>query len=66
MPLAIGLRVQEAVWIGQAKVTIIGTGAEVRLAIEAPAHIPIVRDEVKRREAARREAAWKEANRAQP
>lgn len=61
MPLAIGLRIKESVWIGEAKVTIVGTGAEVKLSIEAPPSIPVVRDELKRRDAVR-----KEADRAQP
>lgn len=61
MPLAIGLRIKESVWIGDAKVTIVGTGAEVKLAIEAPQHIAVVRDELKRRDAIR-----KGADRAQP
>lgn len=61
MPLAIGLRIKESVWIGEAKVTILKTGAEVKLSIEAPRTMPVVRDELKRRDALR-----KEADRAQP
>lgn len=61
MPLAIGLRIKQSVWIGEAKVTIVGTGAEVKLAIEAPREMLVVRDELKRRDVAR-----KEADRAQP
>lgn len=56
MALAIGLRLKESVWIGDAKVTIVGTGAEVKLSIEAPREIPVVRDELKRRNEFRNEA----------
>lgn len=56
MALAIGLRLKESVWIGEAKVTIVGTGAEVKLSIEAPREIPVVRDELKRRNEFRNEA----------
>lgn len=56
MPLAIGLRLKESVWIGDAKVTIVGTGAEVKLSIEAPREMLVVRDELKRRDALRQEA----------
>lgn len=56
MALAIGLRIRESVWIGEAKVTVVGTGAEVKLSIEAPRNIAVVRDELKRRDEIRKES----------
>lgn len=41
----------ESIWIGDAEVTVLGLDRRgaVRLGIEAPKHIPVHRDEVKKR-----------------
>jgi len=62
MGLALELSHKESVWIGDAQVIIHKIGQnKVRLRIDAPASIFIVRDELKKRDAIR-----KEADRAQP
>lgn len=44
-------RIDESIWIGDAKVTVtsIDRRGSVRIGIEAPKDIPIVRDEIKDR-----------------
>lgn len=56
MPLILGLRMNESVWIGDnITVEVVGTGTEVKLSINAPRDINIVRHELKERAESREE-----------
>lgn len=62
MGLALELGLNESVWIGEAQLVVEKIGeSKIRVRINAPKEIPIVRDELKRRDAIRQEA-----DRAQP
>ena len=65
MALVLSVGESESVWIGPAKVTIVRTGqhgGNVKLAIDAPREMNIVRDEVKQRDAAASFRQWQEEN----
>lgn len=47
MALVIKRRVNESFWVGNTKITIFGTGAQVKLGITAERNVVILRDEVK-------------------
>jgi carbon storage regulator len=56
--LVLSRKVGERIWIGEEiSITVVRlAGGVVRLGIEAPAHMPVVRDELKRRIEAERAA----------
>ena len=56
MGLALELDLHESVWIGEARVFVEKIGqSRIRVRINAPPEIPIVRDEVRKRDEFRRE-----------
>ena len=62
MSLALELDLHESVWIGEARVFVEKIGqSRIKIRVDAPKSISIVRDELKRRDVARQEA-----DRAQP